>query len=109
MTASLTGTGTLIARGAAVDVEIAYRCFPAVSGAIVVTLTQRVFGKLLATGFGLNRDFVCDAAEHTAMATVIAETAPFKKGDAVAEASIEVCSPGGCIFGRLPTTTVRIS
>jgi hypothetical protein len=108
MTASLTGRGTLVAKGAAVDVEIAYSCFPAVSGAIGVNLTQRVFGKLLAKGSGFIRDFVCDGAEHTATVTVLAQNAPFKKGDAVGQGNIEVCSPAGCVFARLPTATVRI-
>ena len=108
MTASLTGTGTLVAKGAAVDVEFVYSCFPELSGGMVVNLTQRVGGNRLATGFGTARDFVCDTAEHTTTVRVIAKNLAFRKGDAVGEGTFEGCSPGGCLFVRLPLTTIRI-
>jgi hypothetical protein len=108
LTVSLTGRATLVAKGAAVDVEFVHSCSPGLDGGMIVNLTQRVGGKLLATGFGIARDFICDNAEHTATVSVIAETAPFKKGDAVAEGTFEGCSPGGCLFVRMPTATVRI-
>jgi hypothetical protein len=108
LTVRLTGSGTLAAKGAAVDVGVAYSCSPGLDGGMLVTLTQRVGGKLLATGRGILRDFVCDNAEHTGTVRVIAENAAFKKGDAVGEGTFEGCSPGGCIFVRMPTATVRI-
>ena len=107
MTASLTGTGTLVAKGAAVDVEARYSCSFGASGGIFVDLTQRVFGKLIATGSGVTSGLACDAAEHTATVTVVAENAPFKKGDAVGKGSFSACAVT-CVEGRLPTTTVRI-
>jgi hypothetical protein len=108
MTASLTGAGRLVAKGAAVDVEFVYSCFPELSGGMVVNLTQRVGGNRLATGFGIARDFVCDTAEHTTTVRVIAKNLAFRKGDAVGEGTFEGCSPGGCLFVRLPLTTIRI-
>jgi hypothetical protein len=108
LTVSLAGTGRLVAKGAAVDIDVVHRCSPGLDGGMLVNLTQRVGGKLLATGNGLLTDFVCDNAEHTATVRVIAETVAFKKGDAVGEGTFEGCSPGGCLFVRMPTATVRI-
>jgi hypothetical protein len=108
LTVSLAGTGRLVAKGAAVDVDVVHRCSPGLDGGMLVNLTQRVGGGRLATGSGLLSDFVCDNAEHIATVRVIAETVAFKKGDAVGEGTFEGCSPGGCLFVRMPTATVRI-
>jgi hypothetical protein len=107
LTASLTGSGTLVAKGAAVDVGVAYSCSPGLDGAMVVDLTQRVGGQRLATGFGVLRDFVCDRAEHTAAVRVIAKSVAFKKGDAVGDGFFEGCT-FTCISVGLPRTTIHI-
>jgi hypothetical protein len=68
ITASLTGAATLIARGAAVDVEVAYSCSPdTTSASISAELTQRVSGGRVATGSGFTTNLVCDGTEHTTM------------------------------------------
>ena len=110
LTVSLTGTATLVAKGAAVDVEVVYSCPPdTMSTSIRVDLTQRVSSGRLARGGGVISDLVCDGAEHTATVRVIAEgDTAFKKGDAVAEVAFVVCNPFGCLFGDLPPGTVRI-
>jgi hypothetical protein len=110
ITATVTGAATLVAKGAAVDVEISYTCSPDTDFAFVgVALTERVGGGLLATGHGGTEEFVCDGAAHTTTAGVTADgDRPFKKGDAVAQVGIEACSPSGCFFGGPPPATVRI-
>jgi hypothetical protein len=110
ITASLTGAATLVAKGAAVDVEVAYSCSPdTTSAAISVNLTQRVSGGRLATGSGFTSDLVCDGTEHITTVTVVADgNLAFKKGDAVGRGDTVACNDFGCFFGRLPTATVRI-
>jgi hypothetical protein len=107
ITATVTGAATLVAKGAAVDVGVAYSCSPGLDGAMVVDLTQRVGGQRLATGFGVLRDFVCDRAEHTAAVRVIAKSVAFKKGDAVGDGFFEGCT-FTCISVGLPRTTIHI-
>jgi hypothetical protein len=109
LTVSLTGA-TLVAKGAAVDVELVYSCSPdTTSVSIRIDLTQRVSGGRLATGTGFARDLVCDGAEHTTTVRVIAEgDLAFKKGDAVAEVGFVICNPFTCVFGSFPPSTVRI-
>lgn len=110
ITATVTGAATLVARGAAVDVEVLYNCSPDTTSAFVgVGLTERVGGGHLATGFGGTEEFVCDGAAHTTKVSVIGDgDTAFKKGDAVAEVHIEACSPSTCFFGGPPPATVRI-
>jgi hypothetical protein len=86
-------TATLVAKGAAVDVAVIYTCSPdAASGAASVDLTQRVSGKRLARGSGASDAISCDGTEHTVILTEVADDVPFKKGDATAQGSFEVCS-----------------
>jgi hypothetical protein len=115
ITASLTGAATLVAKGAAVDVEVAYSCSPdATSASIAVQLTQRVSSGQLATGSGFastsTGGLVCDGAEHTTTVRVVAEGGlAFKKGAAVAEVvELVACNEFGCVFSGLSPGTVRI-
>lgn len=109
VTASLTGAATLVAKGAAVDVEVAYSCSPdATSASIDVSLTQRVSGGRLANGFGFT-SAPCDGAEHTTTVRVIADgDLAFKKGDAVGRGGVVACNEFACFFGRIDPATVRI-
>ena len=111
---SLTGTATLVAKGAAVDVEVLYRCsseFPESISVATVNLfnvTQRIGGGRLATGSGSGSDSLeCDGAEHLVVARVFASgDLAFKKGDAVARGSATLCDLS-CTF--LPFSgTIRI-
>jgi hypothetical protein len=109
ITASVTGAATLVGKGAAVDVEVAYSCLDATSAGIDVSLTQRVGGGLLATGSGFAGDLVCDGAEHTTTVRVIASgDRAFKKGAAVAQGETVACNDFTCVFGGIGSATVRI-
>jgi hypothetical protein len=112
ITASLTGAATLVAKGAAVDVEVAYNCSPdTTSPFITVQLTQRVSGGHLATGSGgaSGSGLVCDGAVHTATVRVFASgERAFKKGDAVGVGTVIGCSEAGCFETGFPSATVRV-
>jgi hypothetical protein len=110
MTARLTGPATLVAKGAAVDVEVAYSCSPdTTSSSVFVQLTQRVSGGRLATGSGFTSNLVCDGTEHTTTVRVIADgDLAFRKGEAVGRGSRVACNEFGCIEALLSTATVRV-
>jgi hypothetical protein len=110
ITASLTGNATLVAKGAAVDVEVLYSCPSDLTIRGFVSLTQRVGGGRLATGSGSGEVGVCDGAEHVGAVRAIADGGfAFKKGEAVAEGSIQACNPdfSFCSFVEI-SGTVRI-
>jgi hypothetical protein len=112
ITANLTGAATLVAKGAAVDVEVAYTCSPGTTSAsIFVQLTQRVSGGRLATGSGFTSGLVCDGAVHTTTVRVIASggtATAFKKGDAVGGGTVLGCGDAGCFEAGFPSATVRV-
>ena len=110
MTASPTGTATLVAKGAAVNVDVTYSCSPGTTSASVfLQLTQRVSGGRVATGSGFVSGLVCDGTEHTTTVTLIADgDVAFKKGDAVVRGSRTACNEFGCVEGLLSPATVRI-
>ena len=112
ITASLTGTATLVAKGAAVDVAVAYSCSPDTTNPfITVQLTQRVSGGHLATGSGAasGSGLVCDGAVHITMVRVFASgERAFKKGDAVGVGTVIGCTEAGCFETGFPTATVRV-
>jgi hypothetical protein len=111
ITASLTGAATLVAKGAAVDVEVAYSCSPdTTSPFITVQLTQRVSGGHLATGSGAaSSGLVCDGAVHTTTVRVFASgERAFKKGDAVGVGTVIGCTDAGCVETGFPTATIRV-
>ena len=110
VTARLTGTATLVAKGAAVDVEVAYSCSPdSTSPSAQLRLTQRVSGGRVATGFAFSSsNLVCDGAEHTTTVRVTADGGrAFKKGDAVAQGAFTACNEFGCRDQTL-SGTVRV-
>ena len=117
ITASLTGNATLIAKGAAVDVEVLYSCSSESPESIgfasvnVFSLTQSVRGGRLATGSGGSGgivSLVCDGAEHLAVDRVTADgDNAFKKGDAVARGVATVCDEVSCTSAPF-SGTVRI-
>ena len=110
ITANLTGAATLVAKGAAVDVEVAYTCAPdTTSASIFVQLTQRVSGGRLATGSGFTGDLVCDGALHTTTVRVTASGGTaFKKGEAVGGGTVLGCDEAGCFEAGFPSATVRV-
>ena len=114
LTASLTGNATLVAKGAAVDVDFLYSCSSespeSISAAInIFTLTQRVGGGRLATGAGSSTEsLVCDGAEHLTVVRVIPNSGiAFKKGEAVVQGSANICDASSCAEDPF-SGTVRI-
>jgi len=88
----------LVARGAAVSVPIELRCPAGSTGFLNVQLTQRA-GSRIASGFGGTSDFVCTGATQTVDVLVTAQGQAFKKGGAVAQASLSVCPDfTSCVF-----------
>lgn len=84
-------TAQLVARGAAVLVPVEIRCPAGETGSIAVRVTQRA-GSRIANGFGSTNDFVCTGATQTVDVLVTAQDMAFKKGGAVAEAFLSVCT-----------------
>ncbi len=82
---------TLVARGAAVLVPVEIQCPAGATGFLSVRVTQRA-GSRIASGMGSTSDFVCTGATQTVNVLVPAQGQAFKKGPAVAEASLFVCS-----------------
>jgi hypothetical protein len=91
------GTGTLLAGGAGVSVPVTLTCtadaeYIAITG---VQLTQRR-GKTIVRGGSFNEPpATCDGTPHTYDLLVTA-AAPFKPGDALADAIGRVCSEPVC-------------
>ena len=75
----------------------------------VFGVTQRVGGGRIATGSGTSTEqLVCDGAEHLATDRVVADGGlAFKKGDAVAQGTANVCDQLGCTFVPF-SGTIRI-
>jgi hypothetical protein len=97
------GTGSLVARGAAVDVPVTYTCGPGdlVYGYLSVQLSQRTQAGRLAQGFGYTENIVCDGTPHTVIVRVTAESffggVAFKSGVALATATLVIRLEG---FGQ---------
>ena len=115
VTASLTGNATLVAKGAAIEVDVLYSCsseFPetiTVANVNVFVVTQRVSGGRIATGSGTSfEQLVCDGAEHLTTDRVVADGGlAFKKGEATAQGVAQFCDQLGCTFTPF-LGTVRI-
>ncbi len=89
---------TLVARGAAVLVPIEVTCPAGETAFVSASVTERV-GSRIASGFG-GTTFVCTGGSQIVDVTVNAQGSgqAFKKGSAVAEASLAVCSFFECTF-----------
>jgi hypothetical protein len=91
------GTGRLVAKGAAVDVQVTYTCGPGEVqyGYIYVELSQRTQQGRLAQGYGYTDEIVCDGTPRTVIVAVDAGgyyggNAAFKSGVALADATLVV-------------------
>lgn len=82
---------TLVARGAAVSVPVEVICPAGSRGFVSVRVTQRA-GSRIASGSAGTSDFICTGATQTVDVLVHAQGQAFKKGPAVAEAFLSVCS-----------------
>ena len=81
---------TLVARGAAVLVPVEVICPAGSRGFLSVRVTQRA-GSRIASGSSSTSDFVCTGATQVVEVLVHAQGQAFKRGPAVAEASLFVC------------------
>jgi hypothetical protein len=82
---------SLLARGAAVLVSAEVTCDPTTtSKSLSVQLTQRA-GNRIVQGFNSTDAFVCDGTPQTVEVAVSAQNRPFRKGAAVAQATLFAC------------------
>ena len=87
---------TLVARGAAVLVPVEIVCpVGSTFRSVSVRVTQRA-GSAIASGASGTDDFACTGSTQVVHVLVPAQGHAFKKGPAVAEASLFVCSEFGC-------------
>ena len=97
----------LVAKGAAVLVPVEVTCPAGTAfGSLSVQVTQRV-GSRIASGFGGTSNFACTGTTQVVHVLVTAQDAAFKKGPAVAQASLFVCGDFGC-QSVTDTETIRI-
>jgi hypothetical protein len=87
-------TGTLVARGAAVETRIEVTCAGAEYAYLSVGVTQRV-GSEVASGFTSNR-IGCYQQQTLLVLVTAGPGKAFKKGTAVADAEIYSCAPSVC-------------
>jgi hypothetical protein len=91
--------GTLVTRGAAVDVPVSVTCFPEVGVFFTqVQVTQRASGGRIASGFGDLTSSNCDGFPHTVTVRVIASGggSAFKVGTALTQTFAFACTPLQC-------------
>lgn len=86
--------GTLIARGAAVDVTVEVVC-TSPTATVSVTVTQVVGGRQVARGFGLT-EVGCTRSGERVPVTVSTITSAFRKGSAFVTADVSACVPEVC-------------
>jgi hypothetical protein len=104
-------SATLVAKGAAVDVDVTITCdVSTFAGGVSVTVTQRS-GNVVMEGSGsvspLNS---CTGEPQIVTVPVLAQAGgrPFKIGEAVATGHLSACTPLGCDFVNT-TQTIRIT
>jgi hypothetical protein len=102
LTADIT-SATLVAKGAAVDLQLSVSCEVGFTGGVFAVVTQRS-GNTVMRGSG-NTQFACTGESQMVILRVVADAggAPFKTGDAVvSESSVQVCNDlSGCAFADL--------
>jgi hypothetical protein len=96
VSAEVQDQATLVARGAAVLVPVEIVC-PAGSTfrSLAVQVTQRA-GSAIASGSSGTNDFTCTGSTQVVEVLVPAQGQAFKKGPAIAEASLFLCADFGC-------------
>jgi hypothetical protein len=90
-TVEIEDTASLLAKGAAVLISAEVTCDPTTTyKSLSVQLTQRV-GNQVVQGFNSTDAFVCDGTPQTVELAVSASNRPFRKGAAVAQATLFAC------------------
>ena len=87
----------LVARGAAVDVTVAYTC-AGVGPELSVQVAQRSAGRVISGSTYSSTGLVCDGTSRTAVLRVLAPDGAhgFKNGPAAISASLWTCGAGTC-------------
>jgi hypothetical protein len=98
--------GRVVAKGAAVIVPVEVACEAGEHGFFDVRLTQ-ARGRHVATGFGFE-EVDCTGTTQVVEVLVSANDGAFKKGVAVAEASLFVCGEFSCDMVE-DTEVIRLS
>lgn len=113
-------SGTLIARGTEVDVNVSFTC-PAghtvgspygMPGGATVTLQQAVSKTAQASGYGFSNGQTCTGNPQSAIVPVLANVPgpPFRTGPAVAFASLQACDANlNCVYVASGPVTIRIT
>jgi hypothetical protein len=95
-TVEIEDTASLLANGAAVLVSVDVACDPTTTfKSLSVQLTQRAGNRILQ-GFNSTDAFVCDGTSQTVEVAVSAPNRPFRKGEAVAQATLFACDEFFC-------------
>jgi hypothetical protein len=110
VTATLTGSATLIGKGGAVEVPVVYSCSTdATWGGIDLFVTERVPGNRTAQGWGSSFGVTCDGAQHTAAVTVASSNGiAFHNGTAVVQGSLAAYDEYGYGTYALLAGTVEV-
>lgn len=103
--------GTLVARGAAVEVPLDYSCSAdATFASLNLSITERVGGNETATGSGFTSELTCDGSEHTALVVATPTNGgsgnAFRKGEALAQGHLLGCDPSGFPCGEVSSDGV---
>ena len=103
----LSHSGSLFDRGVGVKVKVTVACGAGDQGSVIVSLNERS-GRSIASGTGYN-NFNCTGQIETMTVAVLAgsggpfpsSSAPFVKGTAFGQASLQDCNPNNfqCTFG----------
>jgi hypothetical protein len=111
VTARLTGSATLVASGAGMEIPVVYRCSAdAPAGGIDLFVTERVRNGRTAQGYGSTFGIVCDGTERTFPLLIVAANGfAFGRGVAIVQGSLYACDANGlCTYVPLSqTVTVR--
>jgi hypothetical protein len=93
VTAALTGSAVLIAKGGAVEIPVVYTCSADTWwGGANLLVTERVPGNRTAEGSGSADGLVCDDTQHTLSVTVPSTNGiAFHNGTAIVQGSVYTC------------------
>ncbi len=98
----------LLAGGAAIDVPVEYTC-NSISTYLTVSVTERVGGNAIASGFGDAQVACTGAHQRTTISVTATGAKAFAKGKAFATGQISGCLPGYTNCGaESDTATIRI-
>jgi hypothetical protein len=94
-------SATLVAKGAAVDVELTVACEVGSSSSVFLRLSQRS-GHRITQG-SQNTAFSCTGQSQIVTVRVVPDAglAPFKTGDAVLAGTAQACTEFGCQFAGI--------